>query len=71
MVLTIFNERRQHFQPQIFHIADAEGAPLNNPNFVVESFHKSQRDLVVGMARTLTVASGATAIVNVTLEKQE
>src|SRR5208282_5343139 len=32
-----------------------EGASLNHPNFIVESFHKSQRDLVVRM----TVADDA------------
>jgi len=55
MVLTVLDERRQYFQPQIFHIADAEGTPLNHPNLVIESFHKSQRDFVVRM----TVADDA------------
>jgi hypothetical protein len=49
MVLAIFNERCQHFQPQIFHVADAEGAPLNHPDLIVEPFHKSQGDFIVRM----------------------
>ena len=33
-------------------IADAVGAPLNDPNLVVESLRKAERDFVVGMAVT-------------------
>src|ERR1700757_3268272 len=44
-------ERRQHagedFQAQILFVAQTVGAALDHPDFVVEAFNKTERDLVL------------------------
>src|SRR5262245_10599851 len=47
-------QRRQHaseyLEPQILFVAQAVGATLNHPDFVVESFDEAERDLVLRLA---------------------
>ena len=49
-----FLELREHagenFQPQVFLVAQAVGAPLDDADLVVEPLHESERDLVLWLA---------------------
>ncbi len=43
----VWDERRDDFKFEIVQISYPIGAALNEPNLVVESFHKSEGDLVI------------------------
>ena len=52
MDLCHLNERCQNFQLQVFHIPDTVRAPLNDPDFVVESLHESEGHFMIRMTIT-------------------
>ncbi len=41
---------REHFQPQVWLIPQAVGPALDDPYLIVESFHESQRHLILRLA---------------------
>ena len=44
------NERREDLELQIVQVLDSECPALNQPDLVVEAFHESEGDLVIGVA---------------------
>ena len=52
MDLSHLDERSQHFQLEILHVSDPIGAALNDTDFVVESFHKTEGHFMIRTAVT-------------------
>src|SRR5690349_11348402 len=49
MILDLRKHTSKDLQPQILLVAQPVGPPLDNPNLIVQPFHESQGNLIVGM----------------------
>ncbi len=50
MISPLRKERRNDFKSQVVHVSNAKGATLDDSNFIVEAFHETERDFVIGFA---------------------
>src|SRR5450432_990170 len=48
--LDLWQHAGEDFEPQVLFVPDAVCSPLDHPDLVVRSFHKTQRDLVLRLA---------------------
>ena len=59
-ILYLWKHARQNLQAQVFLVSQSVGTPLQNPNLVVQSFHKAQRHFILRLA----IGSDAVPVAN-------